>query len=331
MPVVADVESLERRLSPTGGAAATISVPEAYSYCEALARSHYENFNVGGWITPREKLPHVYAIYAWCRMVDDLGDEAMPDTEDGHRADPGTLDPAIAGHRLARLDWWESELNLAYSGRPRHPVNLALQQTVGEFDIPKTPFLRLIEANRMDQGSGRFESLDDVLEYCDHSANPVGHLYLYLFGYPDAERHALADQTCTALQLTNFWQDVYRDYHDRGRIYLPLRDMADFGVSESDIAAGRASSEFRALLKFECDIAMDMFRAGGRLLDTLDRRARLPVALFTRGGVAVLESIRRQDFDVLSARPALSKKQKAWLLVSAWLGNRLGMGYGLPS
>ena len=311
--------------------ASSISLEDAYRYCGDLARRHYENFNVGGWITPRNKLPHVHAIYAWCRMVDDLGDEVKPGNAIEPSATDGRPDYATTQHRLERLDWWQSELESAYTGQPSHPITIAVQNTVSVFDIPREPFLRLIQANRIDQGSGRFESLDDVLDYCTYSANPVGHLFLYLFGYSDAERQRLAECTCTALQLTNFWQDVARDYRDRGRIYLPLADLARFGVSEADIASGNANEAFRELLRYECDIAMDLFRQGTPLVKSLDRPARLPVALFTRGGVAVLDAIRKQNYDVLSKRPALSKGRKARLLGSAWLLNKLGLGYGLPT
>ena len=312
-------------------AAETMTLAEAYRYCETRARRHYENFNVGGWITPREKLPHVYAIYAWCRMVDDLGDESLPSEPVATAVDNGKLDDTIAGHRRGQLAWWEDELEAIYSGQPAHPISIAVQHTVASFAIPREPFQLLIQANLMDQGSGRFDTLGDVVEYCRHSANPVGHLYLYLFGYGDSRRRRLADHTCTALQLTNFWQDVGRDYRDRGRIYLPQTDMKRFGVTESDLANGSATDAFRALLRYECDIAMRMFQQGAPLVESLDRRAQLPVALFTRGGAAILHAIRRQGYDVLSRRPALSKRQKAWLLASAWLGNKMGTGYGLPN
>lgn len=315
----------------SGASAMPPTLAEAQAYCARLARSHYENFNVGGWITPQDQRPHVYAIYAWCRTVDDLGDETAPADPDGPPASAGRRRADIARHRLERLDWWESELELAYYGQPTHPVAVALQHTVSRFGIPPEPFRRLIEANRIDQGAGRFATMDDVLHYCRHSANPVGHLYLYLFGYGDAERQRLADYTCTALQLANFWQDVARDYRDRGRIYLPQDAMAHYGVSENDIANGISTDGFRRLLRQECDFALDLFRQGAPLVGMLERRARLPVALFTRGGLAVLDAIRKQDYDVLARRPRISGRRKAWLLASAWLSSRLGRGYGLPA
>ena len=318
-------------LPRAGGRVDRVGPDEAYRYCERLARSHYENFNVGGWITPKEKLPHVYAIYAWCRMVDDLGDETKPAETNGESPRPGKPDPSVNAHRLARLDWWEGELDEIYDGSPEHPISVAVQQTVTKFRIPSEPFRRLIQANRIDQGSGRFSTIDDVLDYCRYSANPVGRLYLHLFGYDDAERQRLSDHTCTALQLTNFWQDVARDYAERGRIYLPLSDMDKFGVGEDEIASGRATDRFRSLLRHECGVAMELFAQGAPLVQTLEPSARLPVALFTRGGVAILNAIRKQDYDVLGKRPKLSKRRKAWLLASAWLSNRIGAGYGLPS
>jgi squalene synthase HpnC len=330
MSTVTDVHVPNTSTLGNGDPSEPPTVEAAQRYCARLARSHYENFNVGGWITPKDKLPHVYTIYAWCRTVDDLGDETIPTELDRPTAEGGQLDPAVAEHRLSRLDWWEVELDAVYHGQPSHPVTIALQRTVEEFAIPAEPFLKLIQANRMDQERRRFPTLDDVLFYCQHSANPVGHLYLYLSGYADAERQHLADFTCTALQLTNFWQDVARDYRDRGRIYLPVNDMERFGVSEEDVSAENAPAPLRALLRYECAVAMNLFRQGTPLIDTLDRPARLPVALFTRGGVAVLNAIHRQGYDVLSQRPALSRRRKAWLLASAWLGNRLGRGYGLP-
>lgn len=330
MSTTTDTEPSEA-CSAITGTTPPIGLDDAYAFCARLARSHYENFNVGGCITPRGKLPHVYAIYAWCRMVDDLGDEANLPNRPKTLVSAGHINPVVSEHRLARLDWWESELYRAYSGQPTHPVTLAIQHTVAKFEIPKDPFLRLIHANRLDQGAGRFETLNDVLDYCSYSANPVGHLFLYLFGYSDAERQHLSDNTCTALQLTNFWQDVARDYRDRGRIYLPRHDMARFGTTESDIASGRASDEFRALLSHECDYARKLFSDGAPLIRTLDRKTRLPVALFTRGGVAVLDAIRKRAYDVLSERPSLSKGQKAWLLASTWFRTKIGLGYGLPS
>lgn len=326
----------------------------AYRFCERLAKTHYENFTVGSWLLPKEKRRHLYAIYGYCRTVDDLGDEAMPgaipyvggltETPSQDGADPspflrdessGGLGTVAAGgngenaHRLALLDWWQSELDACYAGTPAHPVMVALQETISTFDIPPEPFHKLIEANRLDQRSHRYSSFADLLHYCDHSANPVGQLFLYLFGYRDQERHRLADATCTALQLTNFWQDVARDYR-KGRIYLPAEDLRQFGYTEEELAQWVASPSFRRLLAFQVDRTMGLFQQGAKLVNMLEGSVKLDVALFTRGGLAVLDAIRRRDYDVLSARPALSRARKVGLGLSTWLGWKLGLGMGLP-
>ena len=329
----------------------------AAQYCRRLARTHYENFTVGSRLIPGDKLPHIYAVYAYCRTVDDLGDEATLNPPDPANPANQSNSPAAetdtvsllaaqlaesAGdfygddraYRLALLDLWQAELESCYAGAPTHPVTVALRQTIQAFDLPPEPFLKLIEANRMDQRVRRYPTYPDLLHYCGHSANPVGRLFLYLFGYRDAERQRLADATCTALQLTNFWQDVARDYA-KGRIYLPEEDLASFGYTEDDLAAdlarGAGRPAFQGLLAFEVDRAMQLFREGAALVPTLDGVARLDVALFTRGGVAVLEAIRKQSYDVLARRPRLSRARKAGLFLSTWLSWKLGRGLRLPA
>src|SRR5215467_721222 len=199
------------------------SPAEAREYCARLARSHYENFSVASWFLPKRLRQHFFNVYAYCRISDDLGDEVG--------------DTAAS---LELLDQWQRELDACYEGSPKHPVFVALAETVPQFDIPKHEFSDLLIAFRQDQTVTRFETFDDVLAYCRYSANPVGHLVLYLCGYSDAERQQLSDYTCTALQLANFWQDVFVDY-EKGRIYLPLEDLRRFGVSEQDIAHRRAT------------------------------------------------------------------------------------------
>ena len=321
----------------------TWTAEAAHRYCQRLAQSHYENFTVGSWLVPRDKLRHIYAVYAFCRTVDDLGDEAAvnqgsvpsPETDtvsllaaglDSSRGEFGNDDRT---YRLALLDLWQSELEATYSGTPTHPVMIALRESIEAFDLPPEPFQKLIEANRMDQRVQRYPAYADLLHYCDHSANPVGHLFLYLFGYRDGERQQMANATCTALQLTNFWQDVARDYR-KGRIYLPQEDLERFGYGEEELARGVVTPAFRQMMAFEVERAMDLFRRGAPLPSTLDGVARLDVALFTRGGVAVLEAIRKQRYDVLTSRPSLSRASKAGLFLSTWLSWKLGLGFRLP-
>ena len=322
-----------RPLSPAkpppaaAGNAAALPLTDAYAYCRRLAHSHYENFTVGSLLLPRQIRPHIYALYAYCRTVDDLGDESLPETAAG----PGeSIAPAdTAAYRLSRLDGWQGELESCYGGAPQHPVMIALQHTIQTFDLPPEPFIQLIAANRMDQQTQRYSTYADLLHYCAHSANPVGRLFLYLFGYRDAARQALADATCTALQLTNFWQDVARDYQ-KGRIYIPQEDMDSFGYTESDLAAGRVTPAFRRLLAFEVARTRELFRQGAALPDMLAGRVKLDVALFTRGGLAVLAAIERRDYAVLTARPALSRRRKAALFLSPGLRWILGRSLACP-
>jgi squalene synthase HpnC len=272
---------------------------EAYASCRRLATSHDENFTLVSWLLPRALRPHMYALYAYCRGVDDLGDEAE-------------------GDRLALLDDWEAELRRCYNGTPQQPAFLALQETTRRFDIPREPFLRLIEANRVDQRVSRYRNYDDLLAYCENSANPVGHLVLYLFGHRDQERQRLSDATCTALQLTNFWQDVRRDL-DKGRIYIPLEDMARFGYSEGDLLEARFDERFRALMEFQVQRTRALFRQGLELIPKVRGRLRLDLRLFSLGGLAVLDAIEGIGYDVLHRRPTLSKARKTWLAVRGLL------------
>jgi squalene synthase HpnC len=281
------------------------SLEEARVYCERLAKSHYENFSVATWFLPKRLRQHFYNVYAYCRISDDLGDEV---------GDPQ--------QSLELLDQWEAELNACYAGPPKHPVFVALAETVKQFGIPRHEFSDLLIAFRQDQTITRFETFDDILAYCRYSANPVGHLVLYLCGYSDAERQQLSDYTCTALQLANFWQDVFVDY-GKGRVYLPLEDLRRFGVTGEDIAQGRATPQFVAMMKFEVERARDWFARGLPLVKMVNRELAIDLELFSRGGQEILNAIERQGFDVLRARPAISKPRKLMLVLRAAMGKLL--------
>jgi squalene synthase HpnC len=277
------------------------SLQEAQAYCERLARAHYENFSVGTWFLPKQLRQHFFNVYAYCRISDDLGDE--------------TGDPAAS---LQLLDEWEAELNACYTGTARHPVFVALAGTVPQFDIPKQTFADLLTAFRQDQTITRYQTFDDLLAYCHYSANPVGHLVLYLCGYRDAERQQLSDFTCTALQLANFWQDVSVD-HDKGRIYLPIEDLRRFAVSEDDISARRNSAQFREMMRFEVMRAREWFDRGLPLVGKVSRELAVDLELFSRGGQEILKAIERQDYSVLGRRPTISKSRKLALVARAAL------------
>jgi squalene synthase HpnC len=277
------------------------SLQEAYAYCERLASSHYENFSVASWFLPKHLRQHFYNVYSYCRISDDLGDE--------------TGDPSASLQLLAE---WETELDACYSGSPRHPVFVALAGTVRQFNIPKQTFAELLTAFRQDQRVSRYQTFDDLLGYCRCSANPVGHLVLYLGGYRDPQRQRLSDFTCTALQLANFWQDVSPDY-DKGRIYLPLEDLRNHGVTESDFANRNNSPQFIEMMRFEVQRAREWFDRGLPLVDQVSRELAIDIELFSRGGQEILNAIERQNYAVLGNRPAISKTRKLTLVARAAL------------
>jgi squalene synthase HpnC len=268
-------------------------------YCGRLARGHYENFTVASALLPRRLLRHFHAVYAFCRWADDLADEA-----------------GGGANALALLRWWRDELHACYDGRPSHPVLVALQETVRTFDIPPEPFHHLLFAFEQDQLVKHYRTYEQLLDYCKCSANPVGRLVLYLFGSFDADRAALSDYVCTALQLANFWQDVARD-HDIGRVYLPEEDRDRFGYADEDLAARRHTPEFAELLRFEVDRTRDVFYRGFPLVERVPAEARADVELFIRGGLAILRKIEAQGYDVWRRRPSLAKWEKGALLAGA--------------
>jgi squalene synthase HpnC len=284
----------------------TPTLAEAQAYCHRLATTHYENFHVASWFLPARLRPHFYSIYAYCRIADDLGDEV------------GNRDQS-----LALLDLWGRELDACYRGDARHPVFVALSETIRICDIPQKPFADLLTAFRQDQTVARYQTMDEVLDYCNCSANPVGHLVLYACGYRDPERFQLSDATCSALQLANFWQDVHSDY-ERGRIYLPVEDMERFGVDESTILRRDATPAFRALLKYEVDYAHRLFAKGLPLISRVDRELAVDLDLFSRGGMEILRAIEGRQYDVLSMRPVISKPRKLALMLRAVYGKLAG-------
>jgi len=282
------------------------TLAEARAYCAHLARTHYENFSVASWFLPSRLRQHFFNVYAYCRISDDLGDEVG--------------DTAAS---LELLDQWQRELDACYEGSPKHPVFVALAETVRAFDIPKHEFSDLLIAFRQDQTITRFETFDDELAYCRYSANPVGHLVLYLCGYRDPERQQLSDFTCTALQLANFWQDVTVDYA-KGRIYLPLEDLRHFNVAEVDIAANRNTPAFCSMMKFEVERARDWFHRGLPLIGKVGKELAIDLDLFSRGGLEILHAIEKQGYAVLGNRPSISKPRKLALVARAAVGKLFG-------
>jgi squalene synthase HpnC len=278
------------------------TLEEARAYCRHLATTHYENFHVASWFLPARLRPHFHSIYAYCRIADDLGDEV------GNRE-----------QSLALLDLWGRELDACYRGQARHPVFVALAETIRACEIPQQPFADLLVAFRQDQNVARYPSMDDVLEYCRYSANPVGRLVLYACGYRAPEMFLLSDFTCTALQLANFWQDISSDYA-LGRIYLPLDDMQNYGVDEATIARRDPTPAFRELVRHEVGYARQLFIKGLPLIDMVDRQLALDLDLFSQGGLEILQAIERRQYDVLTMRPVISKSRKLRLVARALTG-----------
>jgi squalene synthase HpnC len=269
-----------------------VSLDEARAYCASLTATHYENFSVVTLLTPRRHRAALRSIYAFCRWSDDLGDEV-----------------GSPERSLELLRWWRGELQALFQGEARHPVMIALKETVYNYGIPIEPFEALISAFEQDQVVCEYETYAHLLDYCARSANPVGHLVLYVAGEFTPENAELADATCTALQLANFWQDVARDLAI-GRIYLPRADRQRFEYPESDLRALHFTPRFAELMKFEVERTRGLFATGRELLDRISAKLAIDIDLFSRGGLAILDRIEAQGFDVLSSRPALTRWDK---------------------
>jgi squalene synthase HpnC len=277
----------------------TWSSQEASAYTRWLATHHYENFHVVSFLLPKRLHQDFYNVYAYCRWADDLGDEI------GDRAES-----------LRLLEWWRVELDAMYQGRSSHPVFVALQPTVERHGIPRQPFADLIQAFVQDQTVTRYRDWAGLFDYCRCSANPVGRLVLYLCGYSDAERQRLSDATCTALQLANFWQDVTVDLR-KDRVYIPLDVMERHRYTVEELFAGEFTPAFREVMREIVQKARALFHDGLPLTEMVDRRLALDLDLFSRGGLRVLAKIERQGYNVLAARPAISKAERVGLLLTS--------------
>ncbi len=318
----------------------------AVRYTRDLAKSHYENFSVVSWLLPKRLRDDFRNVYAFCRWADDLGDEV---------GDPQ--------RSLELLAWWRREVDLCYADEPRHPVFVALQRTVRDHDIPRKPFDDLIDAFVQDQTVTRYDTWAQVIDYCRRSADPVGRLVLYLCDHRDEQRQRLSDQTCTALQLANFWQDVRRDVVERDRVYIP-RDVADKHGLDVDLMAKAIAIDaeagpdcqacptardkpsaginaqlpaYRATLKELVDRTWPLFDQGRALWPMLARDVRPDIQLFTLGGESILRMIERLDFNTMQTRPSLSKPAKVtlmmralWGKLTAWGGESTSVGPASP-
>ncbi len=286
---------------------------EAQAWCRHLATTHYENFHVATWFLPKRVRPHFESVYAFCRVSDDLGDEV---------ADTATA--------LRLLDSWGGMLDQCYDApaASRHPVFVALRETVIACDLPREPFHDLLRAFRYDQVKTHYDTWDEAVEYSRLSANPVGRLVLMVSGYRDEPRALLSDKICTALQLANFWQDMVRDSAIPRR-YVPAEYMERFGVDEGQIEGRVFTPEFAAMTQALVERTRRMLREGAVLPSTVDRELAVTLRLFVRGGESILDGIERQGYDTLRGRPVVSKLRKAALLAEALAGKlRAGSGSG---
>jgi squalene synthase HpnC len=265
-------------------------------------RARSENFDVASLLLGARMRETLLAIYEFARLVDELGD-------------------TIDGDRLAALDEAQAELDRAYAGRPRTETFRRLADAIAVADLPREPFVRLIDANRRDQVQHEYETFDDLIGYCSLSANPVGELVLAAFNAATPERIAWSDDVCSALQVIEHIQDVREDAH-AGRIYLPREDMARFRVAADDLTAASAGTGLRALLAFECDRAGALLRPGVPLVASLRGRARLAVAGYVGGGRATLDAIAAAGYDVLHSTPTATRAARVVAVLRLLRGSR---------
>jgi phytoene synthase len=272
------------------------TLDEAFAHCKARVRAHYENFPVGLFV-PKEKQPYVHALYAFARTADDFADE-----------------PRYEGSRREKLDEWERRLRACYRGEAEDPIFVALGETVRRLEIPPELLLDLLSAFRQDVEKNRYETWDELLDYCRRSADPVGRLVLLVFGYRDPGLPPLSDAICTGLQLANHWQDVAVDLR-KDRIYVPRELMRRFGVGEWDLSAGQVGDGFRALMAELIARTRALFERGRPLCDRVGRDLRFEMRLTWLGGSSILDGIEAVEADVFRRRPqhgALDKLRLAW-------------------
>ncbi len=279
------------------------SILEAFAYCEKMAKSHYENFPVGSFLIPKDRRKYVWAVYAFARTADDFADEGREPNE-----------TAVAlQKRLAALDDWEYKLVQANKGQADHPIFIAVAETLKAAQIPAQLLKDLLTAYRMDLQRKRYKSFEDLLFYCKHSANPVGRVVLHIMNYKDEALHLLSDNICTALQLTNFWQDISIDLA-KDRIYLPEDEMKRFRVTEGDLHAKICNRAFSSLMKYCSDKTTSLFNQGLPLTTQVGKDLRWEMKMTWLGGTTILKKLAKVDFDIYKRRPTLGFADKIAIL-----------------
>ncbi|KAA1260331.1 All-trans-phytoene synthase [Rubripirellula obstinata] len=283
------------------------SVRHAESLTRALAGMHYENFLVASVLLPRRLRQPFFNVYAYCRIADDLADESSS--------------PSVATERLQTL---RQHFDAAIAGSPTSNLFLALTKTMQEFDLPPDPFHHLLDAFEQDQIKTRYQDFDELLHYCQRSANPVGRIVLKLADCCNEETESLSDDICTGLQLANHWQDVGRDFAI-GRIYLPMDRWDEFGVDESMFGTPGEAAQLstpmplRRMIEAQCDLAQQYLDRGLSLADRVPKWIAADIKLFAHGGLQTLAAIRKVDYDVLAVRPKVSKTVQIKLIAKAML------------
>ena len=275
------------------------TVEKSYAYCEEFVRAHTESYPVASRFVPSELRPHIVALYAFARSADDFADE-----------------PEYEGRRAEALDRWESALSRAAHGEADHPVFVALADTMERRELPIPPLEDMLTAFRMDMDVRRYATFQALRGYTARSADPVGRLLLALFGYREPELVRYADEMSTALQLTNFWQDVAADAA-RDHIYLPAEDMHFFGVTEADVKGLKPTPALRDLMRFEVARTRALYDKGRPLLDKLGNDLRMELTLIWLVGTTILDKIEAAHYDVFAQRPAIRRRDQAIIMARA--------------
>jgi len=280
----------------------TWTLANSYSHCQKIATGHYENFPVGSILVPRAQRPHFYSIYAFARGADDFADE-------------GDLS---ASERLTNLENWRELLIQCQKQDVNHPVFTALAETIKVCQLPLQLFHDLIDAFVWDVKHSRHSTFNDLLEYSRCSANPVGRLILLLFGYKDEHLHQMSDNICTALQLTNFWQDVLVDL-DKDRIYIPQEEQKNFGYSETDLKSRLYNENYVRMMQSLAERTENLFLQGKPLCCAVGGRLGIELRLVWLGGSSLLQALQEQKFNVFNHRPTIKTKTKIKILLKAFI------------
>jgi squalene synthase HpnC len=285
-----------------------MTIEDSYKYCEKIAKEHYENFPIASFFIPKEKRKYIYSIYAYARAADDFADEKGI----------GDKEP-----RLKLLDEWNCKLINASNGKADEPVFIAIKQTMKDCDIPIEPLENLLKAFKQDVIKKRYNDFDEVLQYCVNSANPVGRLVLMVFGIHDEKYFALSDKICTALQLTNFWQDVEIDMR-KDRIYIPQEEMKSYGYSDKELFDKVYNDNFVKLMKFQVERTEGLFQDGKALIklisgNPLTHKLARELKLIWLGGMEILKSIKKADYNVFKFRPEITFRDKLKLFYKSGL------------